>query len=89
MRDAGAGSGALQAIQQAGGALGVAVVSQIFFSRLAAETASGAVQTDAFAGAMSTAMIYNLCAYVVAAAGALMLRATVYADAPPQPVVVE
>ena len=89
VRDAGAGSGALQAIQQAGGALGVAVVSQIFFSRLAAETASGAVQTDAFAGAMSTAMIYNLCAYVVAAAGALMLRATVYADAPPQPVVVE
>jgi len=79
--DAGAGSGALQAIQQAGGALGVAIISQIFFSTLATSMAEGAPRDASFVDAMSTAMIYNLSAYVVVAIGALMLKAPQYADA--------
>ena len=79
VKDAGAGSGALQAIQQAGGALGVAVISQIFFSTLGTSLASGTSEHAAFVDAMSTAMIYNLSAYVVVAIGALLLRAPDYA----------
>ena len=41
-RDAGAGSGALQAFQQVGGALGVALIGEIFFGRLGSAFAAGA-----------------------------------------------
>lgn len=82
---AGAGSGALQAIQQAGGALGIAVVSQVFFTSLGGALAAGTPSNAAFVDAMSTAMLYNLSAYVAVAVGALMLRAPDYADAPPIP----
>jgi len=81
--DAGAGSGVLQAIQQAGGALGVAVISQIFFATLARATAEGASREAAFVEAMSGAMIYNLSAYALVACGALLLRAPQYEDSPP------
>lgn len=83
VQDAGAGSGALQAIQQAGGALGIAIISQIFFSTLGTSLASGVPQNAAFVDAMSTAMIYNLSAYVVVAIGAFMLRRPAYADTAP------
>jgi EmrB/QacA subfamily drug resistance transporter len=65
VKDAGSGSGALQALQQAGGAFGVAIVSEIFFRRLAAEFAGGAVPTSAFSHAMTSAIIYNLICYVI------------------------
>jgi len=81
--DAGAGSGALQAIQQAGGALGIAIVSQIFFATLAEGFGSGLGQHGAYVSALSTAMLYNLGAYVAVAVGALLLRAPQYADAMP------
>lgn len=65
IRDSGSGSGALQAIQQAGGAFGVAIVSQIFFRKLAAELATGTVPTAAYTQALTTAVIYNLLCYVM------------------------
>jgi EmrB/QacA subfamily drug resistance transporter len=65
VKDAGSGSGALQAIQQAGGAFGVAIVSQIFFGKLAAEFASGAIPTGAYTQALTTAVIYNLICYII------------------------
>lgn len=83
--DAGAGSGALQAIQQAGGALGVAVISQIFFSTLGRAMAEGAARDAAFVDAMSSAMVYNLAAYAVVGIGALMLKAPQYSDDAPTP----
>lgn len=57
-RDAGSGSGALQAFQQVGGALGVAFIGEIFFSNLGTAFATGASQHAAFAGASSLALWY-------------------------------
>jgi fucose permease len=57
-RDAGAGSGALQAFQQVGGALGVAIIGEIFFTRLGNGFAGGASQHAAFADASSLALWY-------------------------------
>lgn len=74
VHDAGSGSGALQAIQQAGGALGIAVVSQVFFSTLGMATARGVESHAAYSAAFSAAMVYNLWAYVLVAIGALVLR---------------
>ena len=73
-RDAGSGSGALQSIQQMGAALGVAIVSEIFFSSLARNAAGGADLHEAFRAAFSTALLYNICAYIVVAASAALLR---------------
>ncbi|GGF68522.1 MFS transporter [Paracoccus acridae] len=53
-RDAGAGSGAMQAFQQVGAAIGIAVVSSLFFVRL-----NGQGGGD-YTGAMSHALIYQL-----------------------------
>lgn len=57
-RDAGAGSGALQAFQQVGGALGVAIIGEIFFTRLGNGFAGGVSQHAAFADASSLALWY-------------------------------
>ncbi|MGB3338338.1 MAG: DHA2 family efflux MFS transporter permease subunit, partial [Devosia sp.] len=57
-RDAGAGSGALQAFQQVGGALGIAIIGEIFFSNLGNGFATGATPHAAFAGASSLALWY-------------------------------
>lgn len=62
-RDAGAGAGALQAFQQIGGAVGVALVGEIFFTRLAQEFAGGAAQHAAFATAAAPAMIYQIVSF--------------------------
>jgi EmrB/QacA subfamily drug resistance transporter len=62
-RDAGAGSGALQAFQQIGGAIGVALVGQIFFSGLAAGFASGATPKAAFAAAAGPAITYQIVSF--------------------------
>lgn len=68
-RDAGAGSGALQAFQQVGGALGVALVGQVFFSTLEGAGGWGATSPQAaFAGAASLATWYQ-----VASFGAVLL----------------
>ncbi|MDB5506185.1 MAG: family efflux transporter permease subunit [Devosia sp.] len=57
-RDAGAGSGALQAFQQVGGALGVALIGQIFFTNLGNTFATGSTPQAAFASASALALWY-------------------------------
>lgn len=74
VKDAGSGSGALQALQQAGGAFGVAIVSEIFFRNLTASFGSGMVPPDAFREALTAALIYNLAAYVLVFLGNIMLK---------------
>lgn len=74
VKDAGSGSGALQAIQQAGGALGVAIVSEIFFRTLNAQFAAGAPPIQAFRLSLTTAVIYQLVAYVLVIAGVFVLK---------------
>ena len=64
-RDAGAGSGALQAFQQIGGAIGVALVGQIFFSQLASDLAAGASSAEAFADAAAPAILYQICSFAL------------------------
>ncbi|MFN4211277.1 MAG: DHA2 family efflux MFS transporter permease subunit [Devosia sp.] len=72
-RDAGSGSGALQAFQQVGGALGVAFIGEIFFSNLGGAFATGAGQHAAFAGASSLALWY-----VVGSFGLVLLMAPLF-----------
>jgi len=64
-RDAGAGSGALQAFQQVGGALGVAFIGEIFFSNLGSQMASGVPQRAAFASAASLALWYVIASFFI------------------------
>ena len=64
-RDAGAGSGALQAFQQIGGAIGVALVGEIFFSGLAANFATGATPKAAFAAAAGPAITYQIVSFAL------------------------
>ena len=56
-QDAGAGSGAMQAFQQVGAAIGIAVVSSLFFVRLHGQGG------DDYPAAMSHALIYQLGAF--------------------------
>jgi EmrB/QacA subfamily drug resistance transporter len=62
-RDAGAGSGALQAFQQIGGAIGVALVGEIFFTQLAGNFAAGASAASAFADAAAPAIVYQIVSF--------------------------
>lgn len=79
-RDAGAGSGALQAFQQVGGALGIALIGEIFFTRLASGFAAGAGPHGAFADAAALALWYQ-----VASFGLVMLLAYVFKGPGNQP----
>ncbi len=74
VKDAGSGSGALQALQQAGGALGVAIVSEIFFRTLSAGFAGGGTPQESFRAALTDATIYNLVAYAVVFIGVFFLK---------------
>lgn len=64
-RDAGAGSGALQAFQQVGGALGVAFIGEIFFTNLGNGLAAGSPQHAAFASAASLALWYVVASFFI------------------------
>jgi EmrB/QacA subfamily drug resistance transporter len=64
-RDAGAGSGALQAFQQVGGAIGVALVGELFFGGIARQMASGAPMPLAFAQSASTALWYQVASFAL------------------------
>ena len=66
-RDAGSGSGALQAIQQVGSAFGVALTGEIFFSKLVSGFAAGGKPHDVFGAAMMQALIYSTLAFVTVA----------------------
>ena len=90
-RDAGAGSGALQAFQQVGGALGVAFIGELFFSNLGSGLASGAPQHEAFASAAGTAFWYVVGSFALVLLMARFFKrpAPVAGQAPAQPVLVE
>ena len=62
-RDAGAGSGSLQAFQQVGGAIGIALVGQIFFSSLTQGFSTGSTPHHAFVDAAALAMLYQVVAF--------------------------
>ena len=73
-RDAGSASGALQAFQQVGGALGVALVGQIFFSNLEGAMATGVAPHPAYAGAAATAMFYQIGSFTLVLVLAFFLK---------------
>jgi EmrB/QacA subfamily drug resistance transporter len=62
-RDAGAGSGALQAFQQIGGAIGVALVGEIFFTHLSGAFATGSTPQAAFASSANLAVLYQIATF--------------------------
>ena len=62
-RDAGAGSGALQSFQQVGGAIGVALVGELFFPRLISGFAAGEAPQAVFSSAASVAVIYQIVSF--------------------------
>jgi predicted MFS family arabinose efflux permease len=88
-KDAGAGSGALQAVQQMGGAFGVAIISEIYFSTIASQMQAGISLHEAFKTAFMNAVWYNIACYFVVAMTVSLLKATVptggssHAGAPP------
>lgn len=83
-KDAGSASGALQAFQQVGAALGVALVGEIFFSSLEHAVEWGATsQTSAFVNAASNAAWYEIGAFLVVALMVLLLRPLPKTKAPP------
>ena len=66
-RDTGSASGALQAFQQVGGALGLAVMGELFFSTLKARL-PGAVDTVAvYSQALSLAILFSTCSFILIA----------------------
>jgi len=71
-RDAGSASGSLQAFQQAGAALGVAVMGQIFFSQLSGQT--GGSSHAAFIEALRTALLYSMAAFSFVIIGGLRMQ---------------
>ncbi|MDB5474349.1 MAG: transporter [Devosia sp.] len=73
-RDAGAGSGALQAFQQVGGALGVAFIGQIFFGRLSGNLAASQGAGPAFAEAAALALWYQVVCFGLVLALAFVFR---------------
>ena len=81
-RDTGSASGALQAVQQVGGAFGVAIVGELFFSRLARGAAAGGDPHAAYAAAMTHALIYNTLAFLVVAALVRLLPKPAFAGHP-------
>ncbi len=72
--DAGSGSGALQALQQVGGALGVAMIGQIFFTTLSHPSDKVQSKADAFVEAMSNTTLYELAIFTLVILLALLLR---------------
>ncbi|MBI4923139.1 MAG: DHA2 family efflux MFS transporter permease subunit [Devosia nanyangense] len=97
-RDAGAGAGALQAFQQVGGAIGVALIGQLFFTSLEHARDWGATSMHmAFTGSAALAVFYQIAAFglVLLLAGFLKARGPAQgqgsapAPAGPPPVAVE
>lgn len=62
-RDTGSASGALQAFQQVGGALGVAILGEIFFTGLAGLGAGAAADHALYRQAFASALLYNSIAF--------------------------
>lgn len=79
-RDAGAGSGALQAFQQVGGALGIALMGEIFFTHLGNSFATGAGPHAAFADSAALALWYQVVVF-----GLVLVLAFFFKSATNQP----
>ena len=74
-KDAGSASGALQAFQQAGGALGVALAGEIFFTWLEHARDWGATSKGAsFVNAAGASTIYVVAVFIIAAALVPLLK---------------
>ncbi len=84
-RDTGSASGALQAFQQVGAAFGVAIMGELFFSRLGSASAALArgvtsaadrlaAQHAAFADAITHAVVYNSVAFFLICGAVLLFR---------------
>lgn len=71
-QDAGSASGSLQSFQQAGAALGVAVMGQIFFGHFGGSAAGSS--PGLFIEALRAALLYSVTAFTVVAAGGLVIR---------------
>lgn len=83
-RDAGSGSGSLQAFQQVGGSIGIALVGQIFFGQLGGLLAGGAETHVAYASAAASALLYEVGAFgLVILLVPFLKRATPATAAPP------
>jgi len=80
-RDAGSASGSLQAFQQVGGALGVALVGEIFFSTL--EKGGAASMEATFVQAATNATWYQIAAFAVVALMVPLLKSR--PQSPPMP----
>ncbi len=81
-RDTGSASGALQAFQQVGAALGVAIMGELFFSSLAGGLAGGGDPQTAYAAAMTRPLLYSTIAFIAVAALAQVLPKPVFATRP-------
>jgi EmrB/QacA subfamily drug resistance transporter len=83
-RDSGSASGALQAFQQVGGALGVALVGEIFFTLLEHAGIGGATSPQAaFVNAATNAAWYEIVAFALVALMVSLLKPQ--PSAPPVP----
>lgn len=71
-RDAGSASGSLQAFQQAGAALGVAIMGQIFFSHLTGQASGNS--GEVFIEALRLALLYSIVAFSLVIIGALQMQ---------------
>lgn len=69
LKDAGAGSGTVQVVQQVGASIGIAIISMMYFSSTA-DTQSVAAYKTAF----SHTIVYQLCAYLLVGAAALVMK---------------
>jgi EmrB/QacA subfamily drug resistance transporter len=94
-KDAGSASGALQAFQQAGGALGVALMGEVFFTWLEHARDWGATsKSSAFVAAFTASTIYVIVIFALVAALVPFLKPlpkpqAAHPQAPAQPVVAE
>lgn len=72
-RDAGSAAGGMQSFQQVGGALGVAVMGQLFFSQLLQRGGPEAAGPD-YAASLDTAVYYPIFAFALTALAVLLLK---------------
>ena len=66
-RDTGSASGALQAFQQIGGALGLAVMGELFFSTLKARLPGAVDAVAVYSQALSLAILFSTCSFILIA----------------------
>lgn len=86
-KDAGSASGSLQAFQQVGGALGVALVGEIFFSTL--EKGGAASMEANFVQAATNATWYQIASFAVVALMVPLLKSRAQVQAPQPQATVE